>query len=280
MKTPRIGLALGGGGARGLAHLGVLTVLAETGLEIAVVSGTSFGALVGAVYAVTRDSDVTTRRVMALLQSSLFRRVGTAIQRSTHGMALTRLSLITPKAYADLIASCIEDTTIERLPIRFAAVSTDLIGGCEVVLRTGSLRRAVAASSALPGVFPPVRSGGYLLVDGGWADVVPVAAARALGADVVIAVHAAEDPDRHEPLRTGLDVLRRANDISRRFLGAHGLREADVVIQPEVGRIAWTAFGRAEECIARGEAAARRSLGAIRTCLAGRPTRQMRRSRA
>lgn len=259
----RIGLALGGGGARGLAHLGVLAVLAKAGLQIEVVSGTSFGSLVGAVYAATRDPAVTTRRVLAFLQSPPFRRVGTAIHRSTRGVALTRPSLITPKAYTDLIASCIEDTTIERLPIHFAAVATDLIGGGEVVLRTGSLRRAVAASSALPGVFPPVRRGGSLLVDGGWVNVVPVAAARAAGADVIIAVHAAEAPGGHERVQTGLDLLRRAGDISRQRLGAHGLREADVVIQPEVGHIVWTAFGRAAECIARGEAAARRSLAVI-----------------
>ncbi len=266
----RVGLALGGGGARGLAHLGVLTVLAEAGLEIEVVSGTSFGALVGAVYAATRDADVTTRRVLAFLQSPPFRRVGTALHRSTRGIALTRPSLITPKAYADLIASCIEDTTIERLPIRFAAVATDLIGGREVVLRTGSLRRAVAASSALPGVFPPVRVNGRLLVDGGWVDVVPLKAARALGAEVLIAVHAAERIAHRAFPHTGLEVLCRANDITRSLLSDQRLAGADLVIEPAVGAMAWNEFNRAADCIARGEEAARRSLPALRALLKSR----------
>ena len=254
----RVGLALGGGGARGLAHLGVLTALTQAGITIEAVAGTSFGALVGALYATTKDPKITCERVLAFLRSPGFRRVSATVHRSRRGIALTRPGLMTEQDYLRLIASVVDENTIEALAVPFAAVATDLVNGREVVLRAGSIRRAVAASSALPSVFPPIHVNGRLLVDGGWVNVVPVEAARALGADVVIAVHTAERMGRRPPLRNGLDVLRRANDITRSLLSRHQLAGVDLVIQPDVGEVTWSEFGRAADCIARGKEAARR----------------------
>lgn len=180
---PRIGLALGGGSARGWSQIGVIEVLEEAGLHPAVVAGCSIGAVVGGCYAAGQLGllkafalSLTRRSVMGLLDLRL------------------RSGLIAGDRLKRRLERDLADRRIEGLPIRFASVATDLDSGEEVWLTRGSLVEALRASYALPGIFPPVRCGGRLLLDGTLVNPVPVTITRALGADLVICVNLNGDP--------------------------------------------------------------------------------------
>jgi NTE family protein len=176
-RTPRIGLALGAGGARGWAHIGVIRALADAGVKPDVVSGTSMGALVGAAYAAGElerlegwAKSLGRKDVLGLMDFTL------------------RGGLIRGVKLFDFFRARVADRELTALPLPFGAVATELTTGREVWLREGSMFDAVRASIAIPGVFSPVLREGQLLVDGGLVNPVPVSLCRALGADVVIAV--------------------------------------------------------------------------------------------
>ncbi|HLT47142.1 MAG TPA: patatin-like phospholipase family protein [Rubricoccaceae bacterium] len=176
--SPRLGIALGGGAARGWAHLGVLRALGEHGIEPEVVCGTSIGALVGGFYAAGKHAELeawvaglTRRDVVELLDFTM-----------AGGGALGGRRLL------ELFREHVGEVAIEALPRRYAAVATDLHAGSEVWLQRGSLLTAIRASISIPGVFTPVYSGGRWLVDGGLVNPVPVSLCRALGADLVVGV--------------------------------------------------------------------------------------------
>jgi NTE family protein len=178
MDKTRIGLALGGGAARGLAHIGVLEALKEAGLEPEVVAGTSIGAIAGGFYAAGRLDELHSL-VRGLTLRQLLRYLDVNLAGS---------SLMTGKRLEKTLASHIGDLLIETLPKRFAAVATELGSGQEVWLTKGSLAAALRASYALPGILKPIRIGGRWLMDGALVNPVPVSTARALGAQFVIAV--------------------------------------------------------------------------------------------
>ncbi|MGO9486763.1 MAG: patatin-like phospholipase family protein [Rhodomicrobium sp.] len=178
MERPRIGLALGGGAARGLAHIGVLEALTEAGLEPQIVAGTSIGAIAGGFYAAGRLEELhSLARGLTLRQLLRYLDVN-----------LAGSSLMTGKRLEKTLASHIGDLQIEELPKKFVAVATELGSGQEVWLTKGSLAVALRASYALPGILKPIRIGGRWLMDGALVNPVPVSAARALGAQFVIAV--------------------------------------------------------------------------------------------
>lgn len=177
--TPHtVGLALGSGSARGLAHIGVLRAIREAGIEVDVMAGTSMGALIGAVFA-AGGLDSLTAKFLGLDWKYLVSLLDPVFPRS---------GLIDGRKIADFVRTLVPDTAIEDLNIPFAAVATDLASGREVVIDHGDLTEAVRASIAVPGVFTPVRRDGHILVDGGLVDPVPVSVARRMGADLVIAV--------------------------------------------------------------------------------------------
>ncbi|WP_079415430.1 patatin-like phospholipase family protein [Thiomonas intermedia] len=177
-RRPRLGLALGGGAARGMAHLGVLRALAEAGIEVDIIAGCSIGALVGAVAA-----SGSTDGLEATFKTFDWRKT-----LSFFDVVFPRAGLIDGAKVTALVREHLPDTRIEALPVRFAAIATDLRSGAEVVLRSGDVIDAVRASIAVPGIFTPVRAGGRVLVDGGLSNPVPVSVVRAMGADRVIAV--------------------------------------------------------------------------------------------
>ena len=179
--APRIGLVLGGGGARGLAHIGVLKVLEREQIPIDVVSGTSMGGIVGAMHAVGMTPD---QMEAVALKRSEFGQILRLIDLRLVGSGLLGGRRI-KKMLIDLLGS---GTTFESLALPFAVVSVDYNSGREVVLKQGNLADAVRATMSVPGVFEPVKIGGYQLLDGGVLDNVPVGVARDLGADKVIAV--------------------------------------------------------------------------------------------
>jgi NTE family protein len=173
-----IGLALGSGSARGLAHLGVIRAIEEAGIGVDFIAGTSMGALIGAIYAAGKLDE---------LEAS-FRDFDWKKSASFFDVVLPKSGLLDGARVSQLVRAHIHADTIEQLPKCFAAVATDIVNGEEVVVRSGDVIEAVRASISVPGIFTPVRSNGHILVDGGLTNPVPVSVARAMGADIVIAV--------------------------------------------------------------------------------------------
>lgn len=188
LKTPpdrprKIGLALGSGSARGLAHIGVLRAIMEAGITVDVIAGTSMGAFVGAIYA-SGKLDSLEAELLGFDWKSIVSLIDPVFPRS---------GLIDGQKIADFVRTHMPTTNIEQLPMPFRAVATDIASGEEVAIGTGDLIEAVRASIAVPGIFTPVRSNGRILVDGGLVNPVPVSAARSMGADFVIAVDVNHD---------------------------------------------------------------------------------------
>jgi len=184
-RSPRIGLALGSGGARGSAHTGVLRVLEREGIEVAAIAGSSIGALVGAAHAVGIPVEEVEREWLQTDAGRIFR---------TFLPTFPRAGLSTGNELRRFLTDLLDEQPIEELPIPYAAMACDIDSGETVVLNRGSLVDAVRASTAIPGIFHPVRYGERLLVDGGLVDPVPVSTCRAVGADVVIAVDITPTP--------------------------------------------------------------------------------------
>jgi NTE family protein len=268
---------LGGGGARGGIHIGVLKVLEDHGIPIHCVAGTSIGALVGALYALTLSARAVETRLLEYLESEtfgkarfsfvseasadkkfrLFNRIAAFIKKEfLLRLALSRPYLISKDHFRETLAFFLPDVQVEDFQIPFAAVSADLETGEEVVIREGGLLDAVYASCTYPGVVEAVRLGGRFLVDGGILDMVPVQPTRQLGADVVIGVNADRGINASIDGLSGIELIFRADDILGYELTRCKAQDADVLIHPEVGETKWYEFERTPEFIAVGEKAA------------------------
>jgi len=175
---PKVGLALGSGSARGLAHLGVIRAIEDAGIEVDFIAGTSMGALIGAIHAAGKLDDL----------EDTFQTFDWKKTVSFFDVILPKSGLFDGAKISDLVRAYVHANSIEALPKPFAAVATDIVSGEEVVIRSGDVIEAVRASISVPGIFTPVRSNGRILVDGGLTNPVPVSVARAMGADMVIAV--------------------------------------------------------------------------------------------
>lgn len=297
-RRPRIGLALGSGAARGWAHIGVLRVLQEAGIEPDIVCGTSIGALVGAAYAAGEID-----RLEPWVRSLGWQQVVGLIDLRLGGGLIEGGKLVT------FFRARFADGGIEALPKRFGCVATDLATGREIWLREGPVIEAVRASIAIPGVFTPARVHGRLLVDGGLVNPVPVSLCRAMGAEVVIAVDlnwdlmrrrqriagrarkrsrgllegvwarvsgqtapsaADEDAAAAESPPSLLDVIVTSMNIVQWRITQSRLagEPADVVIRPALADIAAMDFHRAAPAIAAGRRAAEQMLSAIEEVLA------------
>jgi len=271
-----------------MAHLGVLRVLEREGIPIDAITGTSFGALVGASYAHLRDVDRTRERFAAYFQSDAYRSTRfhflqarnqeknagffynftNLIRRGLfYGFGATKISMIPMEDFLTGIHTLVDDIRFEDLQIPFGAAALDLASARQVFLTRGSLRLAVSASCAIPGVFPPIEYDGLRLVDGGWVNIVPVAHLADLGAEIIIGVDVAEDLEDTQDLRYGFNVLIRTNAITRHRLKELQLKDAHIVISPVLADIHWADFTRIEETIRRGEEAATAALPRIREIL-------------
>lgn len=264
-----LGLALGGGGVRGFAHLGVLRVLEREGLAPRAIAGTSMGAIVAALYALLPSLDA----VEATL-SEFFRRFAPALRQlavqaaSSHGgVAVDEPSLLEPAVFHGYFDSLIPDTTFEKARVPLAVVAVDLVSGDEVVYASGPVRPAVLGSAALPGIFPPIAFDGRVLIDGGWTSRIPVDAARQLGAERVLAVEVSDDADvRFSPTepKTGLQIVLRAAEITRNHLARRAARHADLLLVPPTGQVAIHDASRVAECIRLGSDTAQTRIEEIR----------------
>ncbi len=280
----KIGLALGGGAARGLAHIGVLKALEENQIPVDLIVGTSIGALVGGVYATTRNAAATEERFRDFIFSKQFKRARFDFLKESrqarpgllynfvslvkkgifYSFSMAKTSWISAEHFEHNINSVLDDVRIQDTAIPFAAVAIDINRGEEVVLREGSLRTAVSASSAVPGLLPPVPLDGRLLIDGGWTCKVPVLPALRLGASVVIGVDVSKEIEDTSGFRSGLNIMVRANALKADALKTMQCRFADVLIEPDVDHVHWADFSAIVECIALGEAAVRRKLTEIK----------------
>jgi NTE family protein len=284
-KAKKIGLALGGGGARGFAHIGVLKVLDREGIRPDIIVGTSIGSIVGGAIASGMTVNSLEERADAFLESDLYRcselkamgdaesgaeqRMSRRIQtyfktKIRLAQALFRPGILPSKDMEEFVNFFIPDIQIEETVIPFGAVTTDLTSGECVFLTHGSLRQAILASSSIPGALPPVEVEGRQLADGGVICTVPAGYAAELGADFVIAVSIDRDILLGSELQTAVDIYVRAGEIMGFHLEQHHLKHADLVIRPDLGNIHWTDFSQSKELIALGEAAARKSLPELR----------------
>ena len=191
ISSKKIGLALGSGSARGWAHIGVIRALAEAGIRVDCVAGTSIGALVGATYAAGKMD--TLEDIVLQLD---WKRVAFLFD-----VVFPKSGLIDGKKVSDFVRGHVQEKLIEELPLPFCAVSTDLGTGREVMLRDGDLIEAIRASISVPGIFTPVRKNESILVDGGLVNPVPVSAVRQMGADFVIAVDLNHDTVKKKTMR-------------------------------------------------------------------------------
>jgi NTE family protein len=264
-KPPRVALVLGGGGARGFAHVGVIRVLEDAGVPIELVVGTSVGSLVGALYAGQTNSYELERLARGLERGDFF--------DFSLAPALFGRGLASGDRLERFVRERVGVERIEQLRIPYAAIATDLTTGEAVVLRSGDVARAVRASSAIPGVFEPVELDGRVLVDGGVARNLPVRIARDLGADVVIAVDVSAI-EGDDPPANFVEVFLRAVNLVAHAEVEQARREADVLLTPAVGGVGYIEFDRKDEAIAAGIEAARALLPRIREAVEGwRPGR-------
>ena len=250
-----IGLALGGGAAKGFAHIGVIKMLEASGIHPDVVAGTSAGSVVGALYASGMDAFAMQQAAIALDQASL------------RDVRLFGGGLVQGQKLQDYIDAQVRQRPIERLRLPFAAVATDLASGQRTVFTHGDTGQAVRASCSVPGVFEPALIGGRRYVDGGVVSPVPVDAARQLGADFVIAVDISARSDGTQPTDM-LGIVGRSVVIMGQHLGAQELARADVVVQPQVNAIGAADFEQRDRAIMEGEKAALAAIPLIRARLA------------
>ena len=255
-RLPKIGLALGGGAARGFAHVGVIQVLEEAGIKPDLVVGTSAGSLVAAIYASGKTG--------AQLQS---------ISESMEEAALTDWTLplfsrgmLRGEALARYVSAQVGGKPIEALAMQLGIVATDLHSGRGVLFARGDTALAVRASSAVPAVFQPVKIAGREYVDGGLVSPVPVRYARQMGADLVIAVDISAKPESN-PASGSLEILLQTFSIMSQSINTFELREADVVVRPALGGVASADFASKRQSIEAGRMAMRALLPQLKAAM-------------
>lgn len=240
----RIGLALGGGAARGFAHVGVIQVLEEAGIRPQYVAGTSAGSLVAALYASGMSGAQLKQVAIAMQEAAITDWV----------LPLFNRGALKGDALAQYVNQQVQGRQIENMSLPLGIVATDLRTGDAVVFRRGNTGTAVRASSAVPGVFLPVKIGEREYVDGGLVAPVPVRQARQMGANFVIAVDISSDPQSGETSDV-FKVLLQTFTIMGRSINALALRQADVVVQPSLNGVGSADFASRERSIEQGRQA-------------------------
>jgi NTE family protein len=253
---PKIGLALAGGFARGIAHIGVLRAFRDAGIPIDCVAGTSVGALIGAGFC----SGVSLEKMQEIGQSTTFADFG----RWTPSW----LGLATNQRMEKYLSRMTPATTFSELKIPLAISATDINAGVTIYYLNGSIAPPLRASCAYPGLFVPIQYEGRTLVDGFLTAPVPVEGALIQGADVVIAVYL--EAGGIENPRTAVDIISRSFNIIQKHTDVTWRQQADVIIEPNVSSFAWDDFTKTPELVAAGEAAAMNALPEIVAFLRGK----------
>ena len=262
-NLPTVGLALGSGGPRGLAHIGVIKVLEENNIPIDFIAGCSIGAMVGGLYALTKDIDWVERVAM----ETDWRRIVSLLVEP----AFLSGGLVGGEKVEKFILDKTNRKQFKDIKIPFTVIATDINTGKKIEIREGSLAKAIRASSSIPLVFKPYKWKDKLLVDGGLSDPVPEDVVREMGAEIVIAVnldsYSFQNGNTAKIHRGKLGVYAIANSaisILRCHLAQYCLQDADIVITPKVGGTGWAKFVDGQGIIRKGETATRLALPEIK----------------
>ena len=266
----KIAYALGGGGARGYAHVGVIKALHESGIMPDLIAGTSMGAVVGAMYAQTVDPEIVKTKVLNFINSEDFqdmelesfkqsRRVdsffGNALNRPDDRIIIdlpdSQLSLFKQEKFVKALDYYLDDGNIEDTKIKLGMVAADLNSGEKVVLKSGDIKTAALASGSIPGFLPPVQYQGKTLVDGEIVELIPCMTAKKMGGDFIIATDVRQEIEKNPHIENALDVFFRANQIKSKILSDLTLK-ADVIIHPDIEKFHWTEFEKAEKLMEIG----------------------------
>ncbi|MCK4421427.1 patatin-like phospholipase family protein, partial [candidate division WOR-3 bacterium] len=275
MKRNKLGLAFGGGSGRGVAHLGVIKCLEEEGIKANIVTGTSMGAIIAALYSYDYNFDQIVKKFRDILDSDEFKQLGfESFPEHEKGHLFSRMNtyikermiyakmLLTPyiterETLRKVITKIVPDVNIEDLPIPFASVALDLISGEDVIIKEGKLIDAVLKTASIVGFFPPWDENGKMLVDGGPTANVPVDAAYSLGADRVIGINLSSKLSRTFNPKSALSLNFRIDEIAKFRLNKMRANKADVLIEPTVKSIHWSDFSKIDFGIRMGYSATR-----------------------
>ncbi len=272
MSRPRFGLALGGGGARGFAHIGVLQRLEDLGVHLDVITGTSMGALVAAAYIKTGSAAAALEELNQLVESKAFKKLGmhlinvkgrggesfwhqvsSAIQdRIIINLAHSKLGLVQEDRIIEAMELIITEDKWTDSGTALGIVATDLYHGDDVYFTEGALLPAVMASIAIPGFLPPVQIAGKTLVDGGVSQQVPIRLAREMGADFVLAVDVGQDVEPLSDMDNAMAIMSQSENIRSCHYRDMLNREADVLLLPEMPGVHWSAYDQRETFIDLG----------------------------
>ena len=253
-REPVIALALGGGGAKGFAHIGVIKVLESHGIKPKIVTGTSAGSFVGSLYASGKSPYQLQHIALTFKESDI------------RDLTLNRQGFIAGQKLQDFVNQHVANKPIEKFPIRFAAVATRLDNGRKADFIKGNAGQAVRASCSIPNVFVPATIGGTQYVDGGLVSPIPVQTAKALGADLVIAVDISARPTGNQPVSMWGLLDQTLNIMGQQSIHQE-LAQANIVIQPKVGHIGTLDLKASNQTILEGEKAAQLQVKAIQQAI-------------
>ncbi len=275
-------IALGGGGARALAHIGVLKILERNNIAFDCIAGTSMGSIIGALYAVGQNADTIEKTLKNYFFNIMFSKLNmqkmqdesqTASARSLirkarefvkYGSQDGGNSFLSHSMLEEMVNTIIPDIDISETKIPFACVATDITNGKEKVFTKGPLRRIVLASASIPGVFPPVNIDNIWYTDGAHVNVTPVSVAKSLGADFVLASDVKSKLKTLETLPSNSkDIMNRCNFIANYLFYEILIKDADVVVEPNVKQISWSEFNKFNLMVSEGQKATEAKIGEI-----------------
>lgn len=257
-RPPKVGLVLGGGAARGFAHIGVIQVLEEAGVRPSLVVGTSAGSLVAAFYA-SGKTGAQLQQIAESMEEATF---------ADWTLPIFSRGMLRGEALARYVSTQVNGRLIENMPLALGIVATDLNSGQGVLFRRGDTAMAVRASSAVPALFQPVKISGREYVDGGLVSPVPVRYARQMGAELIIAVDISSAPESNAASDT-LEILLQTFSIMSKSINSFELREADVVVRPSLVGVGSSDFGARRRAIQAGRVAMQALLPQLRAAING-----------
>lgn len=279
-------LALGGGGARGTAHIGVIRALEQHNIDFDFIAGTSMGAVVGASYCLTKDIDWVEEKILKLTRTKEImdmERLSAPSPGEEKRILIEELSTFVKGLYLwniraikrwivdnahmeAVITELVQNKDFKDLKLPFYAACCDLNTGEEVTIEAGKIKEAVLASIAIPGVFSPVEREGRILVDGGIINLAPVSACKSKSADFIIAVNV-EESIKPRKFKNGMEIIFQSDLITQYELNRLKLKEADFIINPNVNDISWAQFSASERCIKNGQEAGEKAVFELKTLI-------------
>ena len=276
-----LGIALGGGGAKGLAHIGVLEVLEENGIRPGLIAGASIGSVVGAIYCLQGTAQGLRARAHQMISSEEFKNLeldkfyagaeniferfrNEVFEKFYLGSLLFKRSHTkydaTQKIFKDMFGS----KTFDDCVLRFTCNALDIQSGEEIIFKRGVLADAVWASCAIPGIFPPFIQGARICVDGGVIDNIPIEPVRSIGAKTVLAVYLSKRPRYDGEPNTGFQINQRSYAFMKYHLDQRVLKEADLIIKPDLAGFHWADFYSIDALVERGREAAMQKIREIK----------------